>query len=165
MTVVSFSPLAARLAAAADEIRPVDGARDDWAKFVALVWCVILQMLIILCEALDARAASVVREREADNVATVCSGRVATRVAGRSPRLTLVAEVQAISPRMSATLSGMAGILPVTSRLGRSWTLQMRSRRKTRTFSPGSSTLYSLRYRNLIAQSANTVIAMWRPFE
>ncbi len=57
-TTMSFAPLAARLAARADEIRPVDGAEATWANFMALFVCAILQMLILLCEALDARAAA-----------------------------------------------------------------------------------------------------------
>jgi len=60
-TTTSFAPLAARLAAQADKIRPADGARNDWAKIVALVWCLVFAMLIALCEALDARAAAVAR--------------------------------------------------------------------------------------------------------
>jgi len=60
-TTTSFAPLAARLAAQADKIRPADGARNDWAKIVALVWCLVFAMLIALCEALDARAATVAR--------------------------------------------------------------------------------------------------------
>ncbi len=52
----SFAPLAARLAAQAAELRPVDGARDDLAKFAALVMCALLDMLILVCEMLDTRA-------------------------------------------------------------------------------------------------------------
>ncbi len=57
-TPVSFAPLAARLAAQAAKIRPVDGARNDWDKIGALIVCLVLEMLICLCEALDARAAA-----------------------------------------------------------------------------------------------------------
>ena len=56
--VHSFAPLAARLAARADEIRPVDGAKATWDGFMALFVCAILHMLILLCEALHARAAA-----------------------------------------------------------------------------------------------------------
>ena len=34
----------------------MDGSRDDWAKVMALVACAVLEMLICLCEALDAGA-------------------------------------------------------------------------------------------------------------
>ncbi len=57
-TTTSFAPLAGRLAAKAAEIRPVDGAKVSWANFMALFWCAIFEMLILLCEALDARAAA-----------------------------------------------------------------------------------------------------------
>ena len=48
-TPVSFAPLAARAA----EIRPAHGARNDWDKIGALLVCLVLEMLICLCEALD----------------------------------------------------------------------------------------------------------------
>jgi len=54
-TPVSFAPLAARLAARAAEIRPADGARVDLGMIMALFVCALLEMLICLCEALDAR--------------------------------------------------------------------------------------------------------------
>jgi len=57
-TTTSFAPLAGRLAAKAAEIRPVDGAAVSWANFMALFWCAIFEMLILLCETLDARAAA-----------------------------------------------------------------------------------------------------------
>ena len=38
----SFAPFAAKLAARADEIRPVDGAEVSWANFMALFVCAIL---------------------------------------------------------------------------------------------------------------------------
>jgi len=34
----------------------MDGARNDWDKIGALIVCLVLEMLICLCEALDARA-------------------------------------------------------------------------------------------------------------
>ncbi len=55
---MSFAPLAGRLAAKAAEIRLVAGAEISWANFMALFWCAIFEMLILLCEALDARAAA-----------------------------------------------------------------------------------------------------------
>ena len=57
-TIPSFATLAARLTVLADEIRPADGARDDWAKVMALVVRAVLLMLACLCEALDARVAA-----------------------------------------------------------------------------------------------------------
>ncbi len=55
-TPMSFAPLAGRLAAHAAAIRPAEDARNDMAKVMALVMCAILEMFILLCEALDARA-------------------------------------------------------------------------------------------------------------
>ena len=55
-TIPPFAPLAARLAAQAAALRPADEARDDLAKFAALVMCALLDMLVCLCTALDARA-------------------------------------------------------------------------------------------------------------
>ncbi len=60
-TIPSFVPLAARLAAHAAALRPVDGARDDWAKVAALVICALLDMLVCVCAALDASAAAGIR--------------------------------------------------------------------------------------------------------
>ena len=60
-TIPSFAPLAARLAGHAAAIRPVDGAPDDWSKVAALVVCALLDMLICVCAALDARAAAGLR--------------------------------------------------------------------------------------------------------
>lgn len=57
-TIPSFSPLAARLSILVDEILPGDGAEDTLGKVVALVFCALLQMLIRVCVALDARAAA-----------------------------------------------------------------------------------------------------------
>ena len=104
--IPSFAPLAARLAVLADKIRPVDGARDDWAKVVALVWCAVLQMLILLCEALDTRAAAdarlmavaAPRDGEARFVLGARSGCPALPGARRPTRLTLVPQVQAMAP-------------------------------------------------------------------
>ncbi len=60
-TIPPLAPLASRLAAHAAAIRPVDGARDDWAKVAALVICALLEMLICVCAALDARAPAEIR--------------------------------------------------------------------------------------------------------
>ncbi len=104
---MSFAPLAARLAARAAEIRPVDGAEVSWANFMALFVCAILEMLILLCEALDARAAAEAARlgvapasRDVAEVAipALRAGRQAPSSERRSPRLTLVPEAQAITP-------------------------------------------------------------------
>ena len=57
-TTTSFAPLAGRLAAKVAEIRPAEGAAVSWANFMALFFCAIFEMLILLCETLDARAAA-----------------------------------------------------------------------------------------------------------
>ena len=120
--VQSFAPLAARLAARADEIRPVDGAEATWANFMALFFCAILQMLILLCEALDARAAADARAVAAltPRECAARPGRATMPVAGRAPRLALVPDVQDISPNPDAALSGIAEPAPVSHWLA--WT-------------------------------------------
>ena len=110
-TIQSFAPLAARLAACADKIRPADGARDDWAKVVALVWCAVLQMLILLCEALDARAAADARLAAVAAPRTVPASRSACKAlpgARRPTRLALVPQGHAMAPERDAILSGTA---------------------------------------------------------
>ena len=111
----SFAPLAARLAARADEIRPADGAEVSVANFMALFVCAILYMLIALCEALDARAAAApaMREGAARPVAAV------RPIAVRAPRLTLVRGVQAFAPKPGAALPGTGG--PARSGPGLAW--------------------------------------------
>ncbi len=166
-TPVSFAPLAGRLAARAAEIRPVDGAEANWANFMALFVCAILEMLICLCEALDARAAA-----EAACLVAVAASRDVAEAAipalrarcqapsseRRVPRLTLVPEVQAIIPSRAAALSGTterpapaAPWLawsrdpgPIRAVLAPPW----RPRRETRLSCLPSSTLKSLRYSN-----------------
>ena len=110
--VHTFAPLAARLAARADEIRPVDGAEATWDGFLALFVCAILQTLILLCEALDARAAADARAVVAPAPAAR-AGRAAMPVAARAPRLARALDIQAISPMPDAALSGTAGLAPV----------------------------------------------------
>ncbi len=105
-TPVSFAPLAAKLAARAAEIRPAHGARNDWDKIGALLVCLVLEMLICLCEALDARAAAEARAVTAPAsryVATAAvpalrAGRQAPSSEKRAPRPTLALEVHA-TPR------------------------------------------------------------------
>ena len=111
--IPSFAPLAARLAARADEIRPVDGAEVSWANFMALFFCAIYQMLIQLCEALDARAAADARlilaptPRDGEAGASR-SGCRTPPGAGRPTRLAFVPEVEAIAWKRDAALSGTA---------------------------------------------------------
>ena len=114
-TPVSFSPLAGRLAAKAAEIRPVTGAEVSWANFMALFWCAIFEMLIALCEALDARAAAKVgRLVAAPSSRDVAEAAIPARHAGRqapsgerrAPRLTLAPEIQANTPSRAAAPSG-----------------------------------------------------------
>ena len=62
-TPMSFTPLAGRLAAHAAELRPVEGSRDNLAKFAALVLCALLDMLILVCELLDARTSAEARPK------------------------------------------------------------------------------------------------------
>jgi len=85
-TTTSFAPLAGRLAAKAAEIRPAHGAKVSWANFMALFWCAIFEMLILLCEALDARAAADAR----------------AAVAAPSPRDAHTGPVLATGPRPAA---------------------------------------------------------------
>ncbi len=150
----SFAPLAARLAARADEIRPVDGAEVSWANFMALFVCSILEMLIALCEALDARAAAdarlVMAPATRDSVASVVpaarAGCRALPAAVRPPRLTLAPEVQAIIPKPDEAGSGTAEPRPDVQwrgwspHPGRDWAvrgLPWRPRRETRALHHG----------------------------
>ena len=114
-TTTSFAPLAKRLAAKVAEIRPAAGAEISWANFMALFWCAIFEMLILLCEALDARAAA-----DARFMASPAKRQDASRpvfavrpVAERAPRLALVPDVQAIFPTRDAALFGTVGRTPV----------------------------------------------------
>ncbi len=104
---MSFAPLAGRLAAKAAEIRPVDGAEVSWANFMALFWCAIFEMLILLCEALDARAAAEAarllaapasRDVAATSIPSLRAGRQAPSSECRAHRLALVPAVQATAP-------------------------------------------------------------------
>jgi len=111
----SFGPLAARLAAKADEIRPAEGAEVSWANFIALFFCAIFQMLILLCETLDARAALV-----ASSVAAPASRdgrplrapaeRGAMRAVVRAPARPV--DVQALAPERDAAPAGTIGPRP-----------------------------------------------------
>ena len=123
-TTTSFAPLAGRLAAKAAEIRPVDGAKVSWANFMALFWCAIFEMLILLCETLDARAAAEAarlvaapasRNGKEGAVPASRAGRQAPSGGTRAPRLALAPEVQAIIPSRAAAPSGTSERLAPTS--------------------------------------------------
>ena len=103
-TPVSFAPLAGRLAAKAAEIRPADGAKVSLANFMALFWCAIFEMLILLCEALDARAAAEAaglvaapasRDVEASAIPARRAGRQAPSGERHVPRLAPLPAVEA----------------------------------------------------------------------
>ena len=172
-TPVSFAPLAARLAARAAEIRPAPGARNDWDKVRALIVCLVLEMLIALCEALDARAAAEAARAVAGSasrpVATIShraprAGRQASSSEGRAPRLALVPEISAMAPKPDDALAGATERPtptptptptgprlvwsrdpgPIRAVLAPPW----RPCRETRLSRRGSSTPLSLRYRN-----------------
>ena len=111
-TTTSFAPLAGRLAAKAAEIRPAAGAAVSWANFMALFFCAIFEMLILLCEALDARAAAeaaglAAAPRHVAKVAIPArrAGRQAPSSERRAPWLALVPDVQAITPSRAAAPS------------------------------------------------------------
>ncbi len=150
-TPVSF----ASLAASAAEIRPVDGARVDVAMIMALFVCALLEMLICVREALDARAATdaarlvaapASRDVEAGSVQASRAGRQTLSSERRAPRLALVPEVQATTPKLDDAPSrtterpAPAGPRLVWSRdpgpiravLAPPW----RPRRETRAFAP-----------------------------
>ncbi len=119
----SFAPLAARLAARADEIRPVDGAEATWANFMALFFCAIFEMLILLCEALDARAAADARLAAAPG-AGAASAFPVTHVecralpgAGRALRLVWARDAQPMPPAPEAAPAGTAEPQPGNNRL------------------------------------------------
>ncbi len=106
--VQSFAPLVARLAARADEIRPVDGAEVSWANVMALFLCAIYQMLILLCEALDARAAADIRAVSAPALrqGAARSGRVTMPIAARAPRLAPVPDIPVKPGGAPSAMSG-----------------------------------------------------------
>ncbi len=153
-TPVSFAPLAARLAAHAAKIRPAHGARVDVALIMALFVCALLEMLICVCEALDAQAAAqaarlVAAPASRDVAAAIPAlraGRQAPSGERRAPRLTLVPAVQAITPSRAAPLSRTTERLapagpwvawsrdpgPIRAVLAPPW----RPRRETRAFAP-----------------------------
>ena len=163
METTSFAPLAGRLAAKVAEIRPAVGAEAGWANVMALFWCAIIEMLIALCEALDARAAAEAARplaapapRHVAKVAVPAlrAGRQAPSTEKRSPRLILVSEVHAITPSRAAASSGTIG-RPTPSAPRLAWSRDpgpiravhappWRFPRETRRFHPPLSTSISL---------------------
>ncbi len=164
---VSFAPLAGRLAAKAAEIRPVDGAKISWANVMALFFCVIFEMLIALCEALDARAAAEAARFAAapasrDVMETAIPSRRAERQVPsserRALRLALVPEVHATTPSRAAApsrvteppaptgpwLAWSRDPGPIRAVLAPPWRL----RRETRLFTQPLSMTILLRIRN-----------------
>ncbi len=113
-TTTSFAPLAGRLAAKVAEIRPAEGAAVSWANFMALFFCAIFEMLILLCEALDARAAAEAAglvaapaPREVAKVAIPArrAGRQAPSSEKRAPWLAFAPDTQATTPSRAAAPS------------------------------------------------------------
>ncbi len=158
---MSFAPLAGRLAAKAAEIRPVDGAKISWANVMALFFCAIFEMLILLCEALDARAAaeaaglvaaSASRDMAATSIPALRAGRQAPSSERRAPRLALVPAIKALAPKPDDALSGtIERPAPAGPRLV--WSRDpgpvrvvhvppWRSCRETRAFAPGLTLAY-----------------------
>ncbi len=115
-TIPSFAPLAARLAAQAAALRPADEARDDLAKLAALVMCALLEMLICVCVALDARAATSVRPVAAPVSAPRADCHAASGKT-RGFRPSLVRAVRAVAPNQAACQSGVAEATPTGPRL------------------------------------------------
>jgi len=133
---------------------------------MALFVCALLEMLICVCEALDAQAAAEARsvaalaprDMEASSVPALHAGRKAPSSEKRAPRLALVSEVHAIIPSRADALAGTterpapaAPRLvwsrdpgPIRAVLAPPW----RPRRETRVFAPPSSTSILLLYRN-----------------
>jgi len=162
-TPMSFAPLAGRLAAHAAKIRPADGARVDVAMIMALFVCALLEMLICVCEALDARAAAEARAVAAPPRATPLSQaprakRQTPSSERRAPRLALVPAVQALAPKPdevpSSTTERPAPVTPwlawsrdpgpIRAVLAPSW----RPHRETRAFAPAINTPILLRNHN-----------------
>ncbi len=162
---MSFAPLAGRLAAAAAKIRPVDGARVDGAMIMALFVCALLEMLICLCEALDARAAAEARAlaaprgMEAGVVQVSRAGPQAPSSEARAPRLVPVPEIHALTPKPDDAPRG-ATERPAPAGPWLAWSRDpgpiravvlappWRPRRETRASRLPSSTPISLRCRN-----------------
>ena len=116
----SFAPFAARLAAHSAALRPVAGGRDGLGHAVtATVWCLLLEFLICLCEALDARAAAeAALAPGVVEVTAIPAPRAARRaVPGemRARRLTLLPQAQATTLHQAVAPSGSSGHSPLTA--------------------------------------------------
>ncbi len=109
---MSFAPLAGRLAAQAAELRPVDGSRDNLAKFMALVVCALLDMLVLVCEMLDARYALGARPVVASAVRVGNAASVPAPPAGRQATLGRARKVGAVTPRAADVSSETADAIP-----------------------------------------------------
>ena len=153
---MSFAPLAGRLAAHAAELRPVEGSRDNLAKFLALVMCALLDMLILVCEMLDARAAAGVCTA-ASCVSAPSMRRQVSPGTRRTPTLKLVPAVRAIAPiraeakSITTVATARSPCLAWSREAGsiRTFSYPWRPFRKTRPLSQVSGTPKSLSYRNI----------------
>lgn len=165
-TIPSFAPLAARLAAHAAAVRSVDESRDDLAKIMSLVICALLEMLICVCAALDARSAAGSSPVAAS--ADPCEGKSASVQAPRGGRpvlprersayaLSLVPVVRAVVQSQAAASSKPAKVTSAAPVLV--WSRDpgpirtvpappCRPRWETRLFHPRLRTALLLLYRN-----------------
>ncbi len=165
-TTTSFAPLAGRLAAHAAELRPMAGSRDTMAKLAALVMCLLLDMLICVCEMLDARAALDARSMQTliaprgDKSASVLAARVERQApsserCARSPDCELQAGVAAPRPADAPSETAAAPLCGPWLMWSRDAGLfravlapSGRPRRETRFFDLIPRTSILLRYRN-----------------
>ena len=150
---MSFAPLAAKLAAHAAKLRPAHGARVDVAMIMALFVCTLLEMLICVCEALDAQAAAEAhavaasRDVEAASVHALRTERQVPSSEKRAYRLALVPAVQALVPKPDEVPSRTTGC-PAPAGPWLAWSrdpgpiravpalVPWRPRRETRAFAP-----------------------------
>ncbi len=118
-TTLSFAPLAGRLAASAAELRPAERSRNNLAKFMALVVCALLDMLVYICEALDAGAIADMRA-----VAGQPVNRMSLDVSRKSPSCAGSASLSTTAParvrkvvdnRAKFGLDGVKTVVPFVS--------------------------------------------------
>lgn len=160
--IPSFALLAARLAAEAAAIRAGDETRDDLAKLAALVMCALLDMLICVCAALDARALLGVgavavpspRDHEATFVPVARARRQTNFNEGRLRAPCSVHGGCAVAPRRRAAPSEAvsarlrAGLVTRPCPIRVVSTLRWQFRRERRLFHQPLRTPIMLRYRN-----------------